>query len=104
MDATTLATAKGLAFQLGYQLTLVPDSELAEGLAKEVLFFRQEQYVSHLEFSSLDAVAPRRLPAACCPNDRVIVPKAGIYSAGKLVPGDSRYEKMAEEPIGRFQV
>jgi len=40
MDATTLATAKGLAFQLGYQLTLVPDSELAEGLAKEELFFR----------------------------------------------------------------
>lgn len=52
----------------------------------------------------MDAVAPRRLPAACCPNDRVIVSNAGIYSAGKLVPGDSRYEKMAEEPIGRFQV
>jgi len=40
MDATTLATVKGLAFQLGYRLTLVPDNELAEGLAKEELFFR----------------------------------------------------------------
>lgn len=37
-DAATLATAKALAAQLGYRLTIVPDNALAEGLAKEDLF------------------------------------------------------------------
>lgn len=37
-DAVMLSTVKAIAAQLGYRLTLVPDSVLAEGLAKGDLF------------------------------------------------------------------